>query len=198
LEIRLTFKELELREIYEDFYNELRAELKLKLQSRKRTLITLIVWTCLIFTLTFLRLEWIYYGLTSLLLTFLFMIRSIIIKQKVDKWIRKHKSEIDQFISKLYCIGDVRYSYNDTEIKYYESTELKDTLRWTNVDYWINNEKCLRLYFKNPQTNIMIPKKMVQQEELELFIDKINEQVKEASFIAKASIEKLLLPVKQK
>jgi hypothetical protein len=198
VEIKLTFKEKELREIYEDFYGELRAELKLKLHSRKRTLITLSVWTCLILTLAFLRLEWIYYGLTSLLIAFLFMIRSMLIKQKVNKWIGKHKSDIDQFVSTLYSKGDIKYRYDDTEIKYYESTELKDTFMWINVDYWVNSEKCLWLYFKIPETNIMIPKKMVQSEELELFIDKINEQVKDTPFLAKASIEKLLLQVKQK
>ena len=181
MEVKLNFKEKEFRDLYENSYVFLKDELKNKIHERNKTRNVLLVITALIFLLTFVHWDWVYYGLIFFLFTILFIGWSEIIKLKTKRFIQRSRKEVDDFVYKAKPKKDIKYWYDDHNIRYCESGEVVDTYLWKDLKKFEDGTEYFILHFYNNKPTIMIPRTMVEnKEELIEFEGKISDVMKNA------------------
>ena len=178
MEIKLTFKEQEFKELYQSSYNELYEELNQKIKWRTEVIILLTFLTFAFFRMSSIYSYFSYLGFVSLFSIIAIIGWNMYLKYKLKITIEKKQKEVNEYINTIKNLHDIKYIYDDIEIKYFESNEIKDTFNWKDISHYYNNNNCIVLYFNEGKTSFMIPKEMTDKESFQLFEDKINEKLK--------------------
>jgi hypothetical protein len=113
-----------------------------------------------------LRVEAANFTMVFLILTLMFIAWTEYLKLETNSAIKKNQLELDAFIANPSNIHNISYSYDDKEIQYFESEELKDIFQWSDLYHGIFDQKYYMLFFKAPIRNIVIPRAMVDETDL--------------------------------
>jgi Ca2+/Na+ antiporter len=177
MEFRLTFKEKEIRDIYIDSFEDWDKDRRTQFKGERNTIIVLICLTILTISLTSLHFDWIYYGIFFLLVTIIYAVRNWQQKQMTNKDTEKWKNDLEDFFKKYQNITDIKYTYDNDRIQYYEQGKLTQEIFWTDFQRVDKTDKWIYLYFKNPEHTIWLPRVTVAKEEMDCFERAIDERV---------------------
>lgn len=177
MELRLTFREQEIRDIYNDSFEIEEQQLDKRIKERRKGSFALLGLTAFFFILTYFHSDWIYYGVFFAVLTILFSAWTLVIKQKYENKIFEEKNSIDEYLVKYRTIDSMKYTYDDEKIRYFESDQLNKEVNWVDIIGVVKNEKWIYVRFRNLEHNIWIPRVTVEEQEIVLFEQVIDEKI---------------------
>lgn len=181
MELILTFKEKEIRELYDKSFEALNSEIEGRTKERNKTTYVLLGLTLFFCELTYFHVDWIYYAMISVGIAFLFTLWTWIINKKHRKEMKVKGKEVDDFLTKYRTIENIKYIYDDETIKYFESGRLKTEIIWSDIMTAVFDEKWIYVVFKSPRQNIWIPRITVDKDELKPFVNTINRKLNKAN-----------------
>lgn len=187
MEIRLTFREKEVRDLYYESFEVQEQETEKRIKERHRTTIVFMSITLFFFALTFFHTDWVYYGLFFFLITLLFTGWTVLLKQREEDKITEQKNSVDKFLARYEAIDNIKYIYDQHKIRYFEADTLNIETDWCDIISVVKNEKWIYVSFKNPQQNIWIPRVTVEEQEIILFEQTLEERLQHYN-IARANI----------
>jgi hypothetical protein len=177
MELRLTFKEKEIRDVYHDSFEAWYGDYRTQFKGRRNMTIVLICLTILSITLMRLHFDWIYYGVFFLAFTIIYAIRAEQQRQKNNQAIKEWKIGVDDFIKRYQGIKAIKYIYDNERIQYIEDGELIAEIFWTDFQRVEKNDKLIHLYFQGPHSNVWLPREIVDREDLDGFERIIEEKI---------------------
>jgi len=178
MDILLNFKEQELREIYSDSYKQLIQEHHSNFKSSRKISMVLLTVSVFFFILVIFHFDWIYYGLFFLFLALLTVLVKLTFKHLINSAIEKNKQKVEEWITKAKKINEIRYSFDDFEIRYFENDKLEKTIFWKNAVQCIENEKYLYILFKPKTDTMFLPYSMIDSNQLEAFKIEMKKRIK--------------------
>lgn len=169
MELRLTFKEKEIREIYNESFETRDKDFGERLNERRRATIVFAALTIFFFGLVYFHRDWSYYGLFFFGLTLIFILWTWTLKMRHNRKLKAEKDTVETFINKLRTIESIKYSYDNSTIKYLESEKLVAEINWNDITSFVKTDKFIYVYAKNPNQNMLIPFVTADKNELETF-----------------------------
>jgi hypothetical protein len=169
MELNLTFKEKEIRDIYAISFETLESQFNSRLKERRKTTIAFVSLTILFFLLSYLHFDWIYLSIFVAGLTLLFNLWTWRLGMRTKNKINADKKSVEDFINNHWTIGNIKYIYDHQRIEYYESGNLKVKIRWDDFLGADQNDQWIHVRFKKPYQNIWIPRATVDKLEMDNF-----------------------------
>ena len=182
MELRLTFREQEIRDIYNDSFELEEQQLARRIKERVKGSITLASVSSFFFLLTYFHSDWVYYGVFFALLTIIFSAWTQVVKQKYENKIFEERNSIDGYLVKYRTIDNIMYVYDDEKIRYFESDQLTTEIKWIDIIGVVKNEKWIYVRFRNLEQNIWIPRVTVDEQDIVLFEQTIDESDRSKRF----------------
>lgn len=169
MKLNLTFKEKEIRDLYNESFKNWDIQFNERIQERNKTTIVLSTLTLFFIGLIYFHTDWIYYSIFFLVITITFILWTLRLKWKNERKVNKDKRDVDEYLEKYRTIDNIKYDYDDKKIRYYELNTLKVEIDWDDFLSVDNNDQWIYLFFRDSQQNIWIPRVTVDKEEIKLF-----------------------------
>ena len=177
MELKITFKENEIRDLYYETFDHEEHKVDEELKERKNGSLILGGIALFFFILTYFHGDWIYYALFFSMIAILFTAWSWVIRQKSDSKIYDEMTAVDKFLVRYRTIESMKYTYDKERIQYYESGQLAAEMEWNNLIGIVKNEKWIYVRFKNIEHNIWIARATVEEQDIQLFEQAIEETI---------------------
>lgn len=180
MELHLTFKETEIRELYKNSFDVQDNEIKKRLKGSRTTLIVFGSLTLIFLLLTNFHKDWIYYAIACAVFAFGFSFWTWRLSVKHHEKIKREKKDVEEFIKKYREVDGIKYVYDNISIRYFESNQLKVEIDWDDFKRVDKYDEWIYIHFKNVHQNIWIPFVTVDKLELQLLEDFINQRIQSA------------------
>jgi hypothetical protein len=99
-------------------------------------------------------------------------------KSKADRETEKWKSDVDSFLNRYDGIDDIKYIYDHDKIQYFEQGKLVVEILWSNLIRMESYDQWISVYSKDSTQNMWIPRVIADEEELRLFEQTIDRNLK--------------------
>jgi hypothetical protein len=177
MELKLTFNESEIRKVYHQSFEM--SETSSKERRQFSTILLVLGAFCL--GMTSVHFDWIYYAAFFLSLAIVLTIQAFVLESRNSNLINKQKIELEEWVRKYRTIDNIKYVYDNENIKYFESGKLICEISWSNIVAVDKSEEWICVFFEDGEQTIRIPRVLADKREIEIFEQEIDQKLENCS-----------------